>query len=503
MPKYLLGIDNGGTIAKAAVIGLDGREVAVASRKTEMLAPRPGHTERDMDRLWQATADAVRQALSESRVPPADIACVATTGHGNGLYLVDKQGRPVRNGIISTDTRAKDYVARWNADGVARAVLPLTMQCLWPGQPNAILAWLRDNEPDAMRRAGWVLMCKDYVRFRLTGQIAVERTDMSGTNLMSVATGDYDPRVLEAFGLSEMRDLLPPIRRSEEICGEVTAQAAADTGLKAGTPVAGGLFDIDACGLATGTVDESQLCMIAGTWSCNQYISRTPVVSEDLFMASLYAIPGYYLQLEGSATSASNLEWFVSEFFQAERQQAEAAGRSVFDVVNELVAQTKPADSAVVFLPFLFGSNVSPDAKACFLGLSGWHTRGHVLRAIQEGVVFGHKAHVDKLLRFRAPPKTIRLTGGAARSRGWVQMFADVFQTPVELPVGTELGALGAAICASIAAGCHSGYNEAVAGMVRIGDACHPDPARRDVYAAKYERYAKTLATLAPLWKEL
>ena len=118
-------------------------------------------------------------------------------------------------------------------------------------------------------------------------------------------------------------------------------------------------------------------------------------------------------------------------------------------------------------------------------------------------MVFGHKAHVDKLLRFRRPPETIRLTGGAARSRGWVQMFADVFQTPVELPVGTELGALGAAICASIAAGCHAGYNEAVAAMVQIGDVCRPDPARRDVYAEKYQRYAKTLATLAPLWKEL
>ena len=206
MPKYLLGIDNGGTIAKAAVIALDGREVAVASRKTEMLSPRPGHTERDMDRLWQATAEAMRQVLAESRVPPQDIACVATTGHGNGLYLVDKQGRPVRNGIISTDTRAKDYVARWNADGMAKAVLPLTMQCLWPGQPNALLAWLRDNEPDVMRRAGWVLMCKDYVRFRLTGQIAAERTDMSGTNLMSVPPATTTAR---ARSIRALRDARP------------------------------------------------------------------------------------------------------------------------------------------------------------------------------------------------------------------------------------------------------------------------------------------------------
>lgn len=503
MAEYLLGIDNGGTIAKAAIFTLDGHEVAVASRKTEMISPRPGHTERDMDRLWLATAASVHAVLSESRISPGEIACVSCTGHGNGLYLVDRLGRPVRNAIISTDTRAKDYVARWYADGVAKAVLPRTMQSLWPGQPNALLAWLRDHEPEALRRAGWILMCKDYIRFRLTGQIHGELTDMSGTSLIDVGRGEYDPEILRAFGLADLEHLLPPIRRSDEICGEVTAQASEDTGLAKGTPVANGMFDIDACALASGIVDESQLSLIAGTWSINQYISRRPVIDEDLFMCSRYCIPGYYLVPEASATSASNLEWFATQFFATEEAGGRASGKSVYDVMNELVEATPAEESNILFLPFLFGSNADPNAKACLIGLGGWHHRGHVLRAVQEGVVFGHKAHVDRLMRFRPAPATIRLAGGAARSRVWSQIFADVFQTPVEIPAGTELGALGAAIGASVATGHHADYQSAVSSMVRIAETSEPSPSMGDFYARKYGRYQKTLTTLGDLWQEL
>ncbi len=503
MPKYLLGIDNGGTVAKAALFTTDGEEVAVASRKTEMVSPQPGHTERDMETLWQATAEAIRAVIDQSKVAPTDIAGVATAGHGNGLYLVDKQGQPVRPGIISTDTRAKDYIARWTEQGVPQKVLPKTMQCIWPAQPNALLAWLRDNEPEVMQRAGWVLMCKDYIRFRLNGQIHAELTDTSGTSLMNVGTGEYDMEVLEAFGIAEMRDLLPPIKRPEEICGQVTAVAAAETGLAEGTPVAGGLFDIDACGLASGLMDETQMCMVAGTWSCNQYISRTPVVSEDIFMTSRYALADHFLMLEASPTSASNLEWFVTEFFSAERQSAEQQGGSVYDLVNELVEGTTPDEANIVFLPFLFGSNADPDAKATLIGMSNWHGRAHVLRAIYEGVVFGHKAHVERLIPSGELSGSIQLTGGAARSRVWVQMFADVFQTPVEIPSGTELGALGAAICAGVAVGCHGSYADAVKAMVKISRVQEPNPAHQDVYAAKYRRYQDVLAALGPVWKNV
>ena len=425
MPKYLLGTDNGCTMSKAALFTLDGKELAVASRKTETLTPKPGFLERDVPEMWTTTAEAIREVVATSAVDPADIACVACAGHGNGLYLIDADGNPVCNAIMSTDSRAREISDKWLADGLGKEVRPKTMQSIWPAQPNALLLWFKHNQPEVLDKAAWVLMAKDLIRYKLTGQVHAELTDFSGTSLLNNATCDYDDDLLAAFGIADLRPLLPPIVRAADVVGQVTAQAAVETGLKEGTPVAGGLFDIDACGLSVGLLDESQLCMIAGTWGNNQYISKTPVISQDVFMTSCYSIPGYYLMLEGSATSASNLEWFVTEFFGAERKLAEEQGGSVYDVCNELVAATEPEDANIVFLPFLYGSNVSPDAKSCLVGLNGWHTRGHVLRAIYEGVVFGHRTHVDRLLRFRSMPATIRLTGGAARSDEWLQIFAD------------------------------------------------------------------------------
>jgi len=181
----------------------------------------------------------------------------------------------------------------------------------------------------------------------------------------------------------------------------------------------------------------------------------------------------------------------------------EARGESIFDVCNREVEAVKPGDTNIVFLPFLFGANADPAAKSCLVGLAGWHGRGHVLRAVYEGVVLSHRWHVDRLLAFRDRPEIIRLAGGAARSPQWCQVFADVFQTPVEIPAGTELGALGSAILAGVAAGCFADYAQAVQAMVRITDVRTPRAEYEAVYEAKYARYKDVLAALGPLWGSL
>lgn len=500
---YLLGIDNGGTVAKAAVFTRDGREVAVAATKSDSLSPQPGWVEFDAEQLWRATASSVRQVLAQAGIDPHAIAAVACTGHGNGLYLVDAAGAPVRPAIYSTDARAEAIVQRWRADGVDQQVLPKTMQALWPGQPNALLAWLQEHEPDALRRACWVLMCKDFIRLRLTGTARAELTDMSGTSLLNVATADYDPEILAAFGIGAQQGKLPPLCLAAEVCGTVTAAAAAQTGLAAGTPVAGGLFDVDACAVSSALTDESQLGMVLGTWGINQYVSPTPVTGGRVFMTTRYCIPGFYLMIEGSATSASNLEWFLAQFFPAEIRAAEAQGQDVYAQVNRLVAETQPQDTGLLFCPFLYGSNMAPEATGTLLGLRDRYQRGHVLRAIYEGVVFGHLTHVERLLRVRAMPERIRASGGAARSDVWMQILADVFQRPVEVPAGTELGALGAALCAAVAVGLYPDYPAACHGMVRFARTFTPDPARGVWYQSKYRRYQRFLEVMEPVWQEL
>jgi L-xylulokinase len=502
MSKYLLGIDNGSTVVKAALFTTSGDEVSVASKRTRLLTPEHGHSERDMNEIWTATVESIREVLKNAHLDAKEIVCVACTGHGNGLYLIDEKGRPVRNAIMSTDNRAKYYSDKWFFEGVGKKVRPKTMQSIWSAQPNTLLAWLKDNEPDSIKNTKWILMCKDYIRFRLSGEVYAELTDFSGTSLLNLQSKNYDPELLREFGIEDLIEKLPPIIRTADIAGYVTREAAILTGLAEGTPIAGGLFDIDACGLASGMINDSQLCMIAGTWGNNQYISKQPVIDENVFMTSCYSMPEYYLMLEGSATSASNLEWFLNEFFDDQIYGFKEKGRSVYDYCNELVSETSPEEATIVFLPFLFASNSHPEAKACFIGVDGWHNKGHLLRAIYEGIVFGHKTHVEKLLKFRDMPDTIQLTGGAAKSDEWVQIFADTFQVPIERPTGTELGALGAAIAASVAANIYPGYEEAVKSMVRFSKIVEPDKTKSGLYKQKYDRYLSASESLAEFWND-
>jgi L-xylulokinase len=501
--KYLIGIDNGGTMSKAALYDLNGKELAVSSVKTEMLLPHPGFTERNMDEMWQANVKAIREVIELSGINPKDIASIATTGHGNGMYLVGYDGRPVYNGIISTDTRAKEYVANWYKDGTFEKLLPKTMQSIWAGQPVALLAWFKENKPDVLKNTKHIFMCKDYIRYKLTGEAYAEITDMSGTNLMNVRDVKYDEEILKEYGIEEVLDKLPPIKYSDEICGYVSKKAAEEIGIEEGIPVAGGLFDIDSCAIATGITDEEKLCIIAGTWSINEYISKKPVVSKDLFMTSLYCMKGYWLTTEASATSSSNLEWFATYLLDGDTNQCKASGKSVYEYVNELVSTVGPEEAEIVFLPFLYGTNVDADAKACFIGINGWHKKAHIMRALYEGVVFCHKAHIDKLLLHRSIPSAIRIAGGAAKSKIWVQIFADVLQIPIEVTSSTELGTLGAAICAGVATQNFQSYDSAVAAMVKVEYVCYPDPNKKELYERKYCNYNTTVTALSSVWKKL
>ncbi len=500
MGKFVLGIDNGGTMSKAAIYDLQGNEIAVSSKKTKMIFPEPGHTERDLNELWDVNTNVIKEVIEKSKVDAKNIVGVSVTAYGNGIHFVDEKGKPTYNGVVSTDTRAKEYVKRWQEDGTYDEVLDRTMQSIWAGQTISLLAWFKDNEPTVLERSKWILTCTDYIRMCLTGEAYAEITNMSGTNILNVRDVKYDREILEAFGVEKYENLLPPIKYSTDICGSVTNEAARLTGLMEGTPVSGGMFDIDACSIATGVTDSSKLCLIAGTWSINEYISDKPIVSKDLFMTSLYCMKGYWLVMEGSTTSASNFEWFVQQFLGEERARLDQEGESIYSLCNEMVESIEPENQDIVFLPFLYGTNADANAKSCFIGMSGWHTRAHMIRSIYEGIVFSHMLHVDKLMQFRDKPEVVRISGGAAKSRVWVQIFADVLQTPVEVTEGSELGTLGAALCAATAVGEYESCIEAADNMVSIDYTCQPREEKASIYAKKYERFKKVIDALAPVW---
>lgn len=498
--RFLLGLDNGGTMVKAGIYSVDGSTAAFASAEIPAILGRDGYVERDMDLLWETNCRVIQDVIHKAGADPADIAGVSVSGHGNGLYLVDEDHNPVMRGIYSTDTRAREYVDRLDAAGVLDELFPKTMQTLYPGQFPPLLAWIHDHRPTVLEKAKWALGCNDYIRLCLTGEACGEITNMSAASVLDQNTRGYDDEILEKMGISRCRELLPPFVRSCEICGRVTARAAQKTGLAEGTPVAGGLIDLTACAIATGLTDVSRLCMIAGTWSINEFISREPLFSKGLLLTSVYCIDGYYLVTDGSMTSASNLEWFLREFFDSEKQQTDT--QDIYSIANAMVESAGPRDSAVIFLPFLYGTNVNADAKSCFLGLSGWHTRAHMLRAVYEGIAFSHRMHIERLLALRDMPEAIRMAGGVTKSRTWVQIFADVLQMPVEISDHTELGTLGVAMCAGVAVGEYDSLYEASQVFSKTSYIYRPDRTKKDIYDKKYALYKAAIQALSPVWKE-
>ena len=501
---YFIGLDNGGTATKAALFDRNGKEIGKAVVATASITPKPGFVERDMEEMWNANCAVISRVLKETGVDPRDVAGIGIAGHGKGLYLWGKDGKPARNGIISTDNRAWMYPKRWAEDGTEEKVFARTAQHILACQPVSLLAWLRDNEPESYSNIRWVFECKDYVRFRLTGEAKAEITDYSGANLMNLHTRNYDQDLLGLFGLEEIADALPPLCRATEICGTVSEEAASRCGLLPGTPVIGGMFDINACAIAVGVTDPERICMIAGTWSINEYVRKEPVTDGSVLMNSLFCLPEYYLIEESSPTSAGNNEWFVRELLPEMGTACKEQGKSIYDVMNQWVDDIPPEEFVPVFLPFLMASNVHPNAKGSFIGLSLNHSRKHLARSVYEGIAFCHRMHLERLLHSRTtPPACIRLAGGAARSSVWAQIFADVMKLPVETVEANETGALGCAVAAAVATGEYPDLRTAVESMTAVSRRFEPDAARTVIYDGKYVLYCRTIECLDGLWTEM
>jgi len=490
---HLLGIDAGGSVVKAVLFDLDGVPLASGSARSASRHPRPGWAERDADDVWSACATAVRTCLQQAADtltawPGAGaIAAVGLVGHGDGAYLIDGHGVPVL-AIAATDGRAVDEARSLATD----RVLALSGTHPFPGSPPALASWLATHDRGVLDRSAAWLMSKDWLRFRLAGGIGTDETDASGA-FTDVSTGEYSDELIDAAGFTAWRRLLPPIRHSADVVGGVTAEAAAATGLKVGTPVVCGAHDCDGAAIGMGAIVPGQLSLIAGTFSINQVV--TPLLATDpRWQTRRFVRPGEFLAMATSPASASNLDWFVREFGPAGPDQLSTVNA---DVAGLAAGSLVDVSTSPVFLPFLYGAPHGFRGGGGFVGLRAGHTRAHLLRAVFEGVVCNHRAHVEALGDGFALTGSVRLTGGGARSAVWTQMFADALAMTVEIPAAGEAGALGAAVLAGWGVGIWSGLTDGVAATTTVRAAFEPTPAGVDRFDAIYRRYQRLVQALA------
>ncbi len=490
MKRYILGIDNGGTYIKAAIFDEAGRQIVTAKVASPAQNDGKGRSERDQHRLWERNCRCIRQLMDMKVISPSEIACVAFAGQGKGLYAVDAEGGDIRPAITSADFRAKDIAQRWQDSGISDELAQKVCQSIHAYQPVAILRWLKENEAESYRKIRWIFSMKDFLNYRMTGQAATDYSSQSGSPLVNFQTCNYDETILERLDLAEMAPARPPLKWPSEICGFVTQEAHEKTGLAEGTPVAVGMFDVNACALAMGAVADNCLIIITGTWSINAYAAKAPVTDGSIMFNSVYFIPQYYLIEEGSPTSAGVLEWAIGVLYPDE---AGKMGGGIYEWLDAIVQKVAPDASDVVFLPFVHGAIRSDRIGGAWMGMNASTRREELLAAVYEGVAFSHRVHVDRLRKNCGAHMRYRLAGGVVNSAVWSQMFSDVLDRPLEVMQTRELGAQGAAISAGIAAGVYADHADAVRRCVHIDRVLMPDPARTKVYAQKYALFQRCM----------
>ncbi|MGI8679953.1 MAG: FGGY-family carbohydrate kinase [Jatrophihabitans sp.] len=490
-PDLLLGLDAGQTVIKAAVFDRDGAQLAVSTAHTPTASRHARWQERDMDVLWTAAATAIGEVVG--LVGAQRIAAVGICGHGDGLHLVDERGEPVRAAVLATDSRAHNYAERLATSAGAAELMTLTGQQVSAFSAGPLLSWLRDHEPDVLRRARWMLFAKDWIRYRLTGEIGTDFTDASST-VFDIRARGWSPRALQLEGLAELSHLLPPVGASTEVIGAVLPGAAAATGLPTGTPVVRGAHDVDAAAAGMGAIADGATSVVMGTFSINQIVAGQPAV-DPRWQARCFLTDDQWLHMSTSPSSASNLDWVLREF-----GPLDAAGEPDPVAAGRLAFGTSARHAPPVFVPLLFGGPFGDQVEAGFTGLRGWHTRADVLRAVFEGIVFTHRWHLDALaeqLPVRARP--LRLGGGGSNSPAWSQLLADATGLVVEVTDSTQSGARGAALLAGVGVGSYRDLADATDAGTRVLRTHLPDSDRHGELSERYQRYLAAVTALRSL----
>lgn len=502
MKNYVLGIDVGTSGTRAVVVDGEGRIVASATEEHAPFAsPQIGWAEQDPEDWWRACGVAVRRALAGEALRPDQIACVGFSGQMHGAVMLDSSDKVVRPALIWCDVRTEKQCRELTEKIGAEKLIRLTCN---PALPNFTLTkflWVRENEPQNWKRVRSVMLPKDYVRFRLTGERATDMADASGTLLLDVANRRWSGEVMQAAGIEP--SLLPHLFESPEICGKVSATGAAATGLPVGTPVVAGAGDQAAGAVGMGIVTAGAVSATIGTSGVVFAATDRPALDpKGRLHTFCHAVPGRWHVMGVTQAAGLSLRWFRDTFGTGPTGMNDS--RDPYERLTAEAAAVPAGSDGLLWAPYLMGErtpHLDPNARAALIGLTASHTRGHVVRAILEGVAFSLRDSFTLFAEMGVPVRNIRLGGGGARSSLWRQIQADVYGHEVEVLEAEEGAAYGAAILAGVGAGLWSSVDAACREIVKVAQRVAPRPpalARMNTsYAAFRRMYPAITSVLA------
>lgn len=489
--EYLVGIDIGTSGTKTVIFDRYGNTVISSTSEYELLHPEIGWAEQRPDDWWQAACSTIKACIEKSSISPEDIKGIGLSGQMHGMVLLDKDNKVIRPALLWCDLRtSRECEEITNMLGRDR-IFDITGNPILPAFTAPKIKWIKNHEKDNFDKISKVLLPKDYIKFKLTGEYCSEFSDASGTSLLDIRNRKWSEEMLEAHGLNISR--LPRLKESYEIMGYVTKEASKLTGLLEGTPVAGGAGDQAAGAIGNGIVKPGMVSATVGTSGVVfAYTDKVTIDRLGRVQTFCHAIPHTWHVMGVTNGAGLSFRWLRDNLCELEKLSAQKVDKDPYEFMTMEASKAEAGCMGLLYLPYIMGErtpHLNTKAKGVLFGLSAVHGKSHVIRAFMEGVSYSLKDCLSIINEMGISSNNIRLSGGGARSQLWKQILCDVFASKVATVNSTEGPALGAAILAAVGAGLYQSIEEACDTCIKEVSAKTPDEKNVEIYKDFYEVY--------------
>jgi len=489
--NHLMGIDVGTTGVKVLLINGEGVAISKAFTEYPLHIPQPGWAEQDPEDWWNATVMCIKKVLGDSGLGAGEVTALGLTGQMHGSVFLDKENRVLRPAILWCDQRTATQCTEITKKIGRCRLIQLTCNPAFTGFTAPKILWVRENEPDIYERSNKILLPKDYVRFKLTGDYATDVSDASGTSLLDVKKRKWSEEVLDELDIQE--DLLPNVYESPEITGEVSREASVSTGLKLGTPVVGGAGDNAAGAVGSGVIEDGIVWASIGTSgvvfaSCDEP-KTDPAGRIHTFC---HAVPKKWHLMGVMLSAGGSLRWFRDNLGGLEIQAGKSRGEDPYVLLDAEASRAEPGCKGLIFLPYMAGERTphgDPNARGVFFGLTLHHGKPHLIRSVMEGVAYGMRDSLEIMRGLGIKTNQIRASGGGARSDLWRQIQADIYGTELVTINSEEGPAFGAALLAGVGAKVYGDVGEACERTIKKAGRTKPIKENMKIYDKYYEIY--------------
>ncbi|MBC8389723.1 MAG: xylulokinase [Actinobacteria bacterium] len=480
---HLISFDIGTSSTRCILINEDGKLIASAIKEYPLFTPKPGWAEQDPEDWWKATVFTIKEVLTKSKINPSNIAAIGLSGQMHGSVFLDKGGKVIRPAILwcdqRTEAQCKEIYDIFGYEGFIK----LSYNQALTGFTAPKILWLKEVEPENYKKVIQILLPKDFIRYKLSGEYATEVSDASGTILLDIKKRDWSKEILS--GLSINKSLLPKVYESSEITSYLSAEAAKITCLKAGIPIVGGAGDQAGGAVGSGIVSEGLISDYLGTSGVVFAYSDSPVYDPQGRLHSFcHAIPNKWHLMGVTLAAAGSFKWYH-----------DTIGPQDYDILNQQAGSVSPGSEGLIFLPYLSGERTpynDPYARGVFFGLSYAHTKNHMARSVMEGVAFSQYDCLNLMNELGIKSDKVILFGGGARSKLWRQIISDIFSITIVTLNVEEGPSYGAAILAGVGAGIYKTVKEAADRIIKEVNRTSPNSDN----VKKYRKYYKSYRSL-------